>query len=912
MAAVVLCSEEMQLAATLNALDRQVYKPLSVVVVGEPEVGEGEVPTYTKVANVKEVLAALPSETSFVWWLHADTQPRPDALRALVEEATRHDAGVAGSKVLITGADDRLGSVGAATDAFGEPYSGLDPGELDLEQYDVVREVAFVSPVSMLIRRDLLRGLGGLDASLPAQAAGLDLSQRARLAGAKVLVVPSSEVFHAAECPADRPGWRQLAGRYRAMLVAYQPVTLAWVLPVGLVVAVADSAGQMLLGRFRPIVSYLAAWLWNLAHLPTIWSIRRGTRRIRQSGDEELFRFQVGGSVRVRETAAELGERLSTAFDTDEEESISERARVLWKRPSVLLTLAGIAALLIGTRTLWLSGLPQSGFALVPAEDPWPALNAWAGGWNASGLGTPNPPPPLVALGAAATLLTGGRPGLAATLLTLLALIGGFWGMIRLCRRQGLSFGAGFLAGFVYLGGSASGALFGGGQWPLLLAAGPLPWAIEAAIAPPPGDGRRATGLLARGGLAASLTAIAFPPALGVVLVGAALLTAMRGRWRNLWRTVGIFVLGAVGVAPWVIGGEVMALLEAAPVPEIQPGWWWPVSVALAALAVASSVRVGNLSVAGFGCIAASGGWLLGFLPVLPAGLGLAGLLGAALGSGLVVATLFGAGERRWQKVLAAGGMVLLLVPAVLTVGRGRAGLPPDQWSRRLDFVGAISGEGTAGRVLIIGSPGELPGATRAAGSIVYRTVDGVRPTLEQAYLPGPRSGDRALQQALAQVAAASSLRPGSVLGEFAISWVVVLPGAITLDDAIDRQVDLAPLLIEANLRPFANRSPTPRAVTDGGTEWQWNGRFYQGPAQSGRLRLADNADPGWGPGWVMEGWANSVSADSGRATFARNSLLLASAVGGGLSVLVMAVLAWWGRRDRAVSTRRPARAEPA
>ncbi|NIS34385.1 MAG: hypothetical protein GWN07_27770, partial [Actinobacteria bacterium] len=52
-------------------------------------------------------------------------------------------------------------SVGFATDVFAAPYTGLQPDEVDQEQYDVIRDVAAVSAASMLIRRDLLMGLGG-------------------------------------------------------------------------------------------------------------------------------------------------------------------------------------------------------------------------------------------------------------------------------------------------------------------------------------------------------------------------------------------------------------------------------------------------------------------------------------------------------------------------------------------------------------------------------------------------------------------------------------------------------------------------------------------------------------------------------------------------------------------------------
>ena len=61
---------------------------------------------------------------------------------------------------------------------------------------------------------------------------------------------------------------------------------------------------------------------------------------------------------------------------------------------------------------------------------------------------------------------------------------GGLAGTIRLARRAGASSGAGHVAAWVYIAGATSSALFGAGQWPLLLAAGALPWALDAVLAP--------------------------------------------------------------------------------------------------------------------------------------------------------------------------------------------------------------------------------------------------------------------------------------------------------------------------------------------------------------------------------------------------------------------------------------------
>ncbi|MGB8361952.1 MAG: hypothetical protein WCE80_11205, partial [Acidimicrobiia bacterium] len=146
--------DDADIDAALAVVQRQAYEPApEIVVVG------GERDGILSAATLEEAIASTESTFEYLWLLHADARPRPDALAALVAEVERNEAALAGSKLLRAGSQDELESVGGATDVFGEPYSGIDVGEIDLEQYDVVREVAFVQSASMLVRRDIAQGL---------------------------------------------------------------------------------------------------------------------------------------------------------------------------------------------------------------------------------------------------------------------------------------------------------------------------------------------------------------------------------------------------------------------------------------------------------------------------------------------------------------------------------------------------------------------------------------------------------------------------------------------------------------------------------------------------------------------------------------------------------------------------------
>lgn len=805
-AVAVLASPTMALEETLAAIGKQVYVPAQVLVVGGSVAPDpvGQADSVSQVARPEEVVDQLDERVAFVWWVHGDARPRPDALAALMRETIRNDASVAGSKILTS--DDGLESVGGATDVFGDPYTGLDPGELDLEQYDIVREVAFVSAVSLLVRRDLLRGLQGFDRRLPLQAAGLDFCQRARVAGGKVIVVPSSEVFHTAPCVAAAPLWQEQGGRHKAMLVAYRPVTLAWVVPVGGLVGLVDGLGQLVLGRIGPLLGAVASWLWVIAQIPSVVSARRRLKRVRSVGDEELFRFQVGGSSRLRRTASELGDRFNRALDEDESGSFADRARSAWRRPSIALGIASSIAVLIATRGIWFAGPPQVGFALPPSVSGLAA--AYGGGLNPAGFGSGLVPPPIVGFASLVHTILGRRPLAAGALLTLAAATLALTGMARLARRAGAGTFGSAVAGWAYLGGATVVAVASTGNWPALLAAGPLPWALDPILATPATDWRRRVGRYALGGLAAGMVAVAYPPLLMVVPFVALVWAVAARRPQTLVAGLAVTALGAGLILPYVLGANLFDLLLAGKSPEITAELVW---VLVVGSGVATSAAWGNrqrLPGIWLASLLIGGGYLLSQVPrISPAGAAV-GLLGASLGCGLLGSILADLQIGRFK----AGGPLLaalLLVPALFVLGQGRLGLPGDEWSGRLDFIETLSTAGEPGRALLIGPPDSLPGQARSLYGFDYRTVDGGLATLTQAYLSRPGSLDQALETAITEnLISGTDLRPGAVLSQLGIEWLVVVPGSTFPAEALDRQVDLAQRPLATELAVYQNLVP--------------------------------------------------------------------------------------------------------
>ena len=85
----------------------------------------------------------------------------------------------------------------------------VERGELDQEQHDAVRDVFCAPGGCTLVRADLFASLGGFDPEIDLFGDDLNLSWRAQVAGARVLVVPEARVRHTR---GDRVGAASRAG----------------------------------------------------------------------------------------------------------------------------------------------------------------------------------------------------------------------------------------------------------------------------------------------------------------------------------------------------------------------------------------------------------------------------------------------------------------------------------------------------------------------------------------------------------------------------------------------------------------------------------------------------------------------------------------------------------------------------
>jgi GT2 family glycosyltransferase len=157
----------------------------------------GAVCEALSVGSVESAGSATGSQGDWVWLLHDDSAPAPEALERLLTAAkAQPSADILGPKVREWPSLRRLLEVGVTISGTGRRETGLERDEYDQGQHDQVRDVLAVNTAGMLVRRSVVDALG-FDDALPVFGTDLDFGWRAARAGHRTVVVPDAVLFHA-------------------------------------------------------------------------------------------------------------------------------------------------------------------------------------------------------------------------------------------------------------------------------------------------------------------------------------------------------------------------------------------------------------------------------------------------------------------------------------------------------------------------------------------------------------------------------------------------------------------------------------------------------------------------------------------------------------------------------------------
>ncbi len=376
---------------------------------------------------------------AFYCFLHDDAAPTPTAITTMVGEALRSNAGVVGSKLVQWDDQRRLLQVGESADKTGERASTVEPGELDQEQHDAVRDVFVVPGASTLVRSDLFDAIGGYDEGIDLLNDDLSLCWRAHVAGGRVVVAPDAIVRHLEvlgdRSPIDERRVRVMRHRLRTMLVCYGRWHRIRVVPQAVFVSVLELVYSILVGRRGQALDVVRAWRWNLQRRDEIKAWRTRVHDFRTVPDAEIRRLQLRGSARVVRfvRSQNRGGSRSDRIQGSLRRGIDgvRDGSLRWSIAAWSIT---FLIVVFGSRHLILQPIAAvGGFAPFDAS-PVDLFDAYLSGWRDVGLGTESPAPTVLGMLGLAGVFFLGAMGTLRQVILLGSLVAGLVGAYRLLR----------------------------------------------------------------------------------------------------------------------------------------------------------------------------------------------------------------------------------------------------------------------------------------------------------------------------------------------------------------------------------------------------------------------------------------------------------------------------------------------
>lgn len=433
-------------------------------------------PGFGVAAN--EVMRLVEGDNGFFMILHDDVVLEPGATRILVEELYRSNAGIVGPKLVMWDEPRLLQHVGLGVDRFGEVDPLVEPGEVDQEQHDAVRDVFALPSACMLIRADLFKALGGFDPSVDFYGDDLDLCWRAHLSGARVVVVPAARARHREALAVRRPDLAHhgVAARHRVRTVATLTggLRLPLVLIQMLLISLLEMVVGLFTGRLGEAFASFRSTVGLVGHIGSIVKRRRQIAPLRHVPYREVAGLQIRGSARL---ASYLRAREINQMSVDHSAVGSGRfTRNTAGQIGAWVAIIVLAA--IGSRAFITGGVPTVGQFLHFPDSTRTLLGDYWAGWWSHGLGRTTAVPTGVGLIGVSGIASLGHMGLFHTVAVLGWLPFGYYGAWKLMSIFPSSRAR--IVGLVTFAAIPLpyGAL-GSGRWSVVAAYGAAPWIVH-------------------------------------------------------------------------------------------------------------------------------------------------------------------------------------------------------------------------------------------------------------------------------------------------------------------------------------------------------------------------------------------------------------------------------------------------
>ncbi|VEI12902.1 glycosyltransferase family 2 protein [Trueperella bialowiezensis] len=404
---------------TLAALAAQTHEPDEIVVVLPNLDADAVQPVHThldtdsehvsiKTAsgdNLAQITAEVDTgDADWLWLVHADSAPEPDALDALLRtgESSKRVAIVGPKQIAWEDADAPIVlEVGIRATRTARRVPEIEPDERDQGQYDSRTDVLAVGTAGMLVRAEAWEKLGGLDPHLGPFGDGLEFSRRARRAGYRVVVEPQAVVRHARAGlgEADESfAPRRAAQLYNALLAAPGPA-LVFMVVYYLIAGLGRAVARLVFKEPGLAWAELKAVAGMLGLLPAVRQGRRRIAKVATVGPDALAELEAKpADIRAARRQSRRS-RKEAKMMAEQPDPLTLKARadlaMHTRRGAVLTAFIAVAFAIVFHLPTASSGvLSGGGLAEDPIVGTELARLAWRG-WLDSGAGYPAPLDPL-------------------------------------------------------------------------------------------------------------------------------------------------------------------------------------------------------------------------------------------------------------------------------------------------------------------------------------------------------------------------------------------------------------------------------------------------------------------------------------------------------------------------------------
>ncbi|MFE4079686.1 glycosyltransferase [Paenarthrobacter sp. YIM B13468] len=412
----------------------------AAVQAGLDELASADAAQHEDVAQNAEAAGAVQAgAVQWIWLLHDDAAPAPDALAELLHAVERTTSvTVAGCKQLGWDDDRHVVDVGLSTSRWAERLTLIDADEVDQGQYDARSDTFAVNSAGMLIRRDVWDQLQGFDPALPGSGDDVDFCWRNWLAGNRVVVVPSARMFHVEHRP---HGLGTSSAARKAQIHMRLKHTPWWNLPFQAVGALLGAVVRLVLSILVKEPGYgFSQFTATIAGLVRPLAIARGrriaarTRRVHRS----VVRGLQATSREVRANRRSLLEAIRPSEETtvasdllapepsgdasDDFAALATNERGWVGTGAVVAALIAFAVSFVGLFGLLRTGIVAGGGLLPLSESPsdiWANASSW---WISLGAGLPGHADPFAYVLWLLSLFGGGDGNSATVWLLILAM----------------------------------------------------------------------------------------------------------------------------------------------------------------------------------------------------------------------------------------------------------------------------------------------------------------------------------------------------------------------------------------------------------------------------------------------------------------------------------------------------------